>query len=88
VLSALWPKTPRHPTADGRAVGELKTGDQVDSVEIRSAERVPYTEPYTYDILADSESGAYFAGGVLIGSTLTRSTSEPRFPSTRASSAQ
>jgi hypothetical protein len=62
--------SPRHPTADGRLIGELRIGERLDHVEIRAVERVPYGEPYTYDILADSESGAYFAGGVLIGSTL------------------
>jgi hypothetical protein len=62
--------SPRHPTADGRLVGELQAGELLDGVVIRSVERVPYTQPYTYDILADSAPGAYFAGGVLIGSTL------------------
>jgi len=31
---------------------------------------VPYAEAYTYDVLPDSDSGSYFAGGVLIGTTL------------------
>jgi hypothetical protein len=31
---------------------------------------VPYLHDATYDILPDSSSGAYFASGVLIGSTL------------------
>jgi hypothetical protein len=62
--------SPRHPTADGRTIGELRVADRVDGVVVLSVERVPYGEPYTYDILADSPSGAYFAGGVLIGSTL------------------
>jgi hypothetical protein len=35
------------------------------------AERLPYTEPRTFDILPASQSGAYFAGGALIGSSLS-----------------
>jgi hypothetical protein len=31
---------------------------------------VPYAYDRTYDILPASESGGYFAGGVLIGSTM------------------
>ncbi len=30
-----------------------------------------YRHQHTYDILPESDSGAYFAGGVLIASTLT-----------------
>jgi len=62
--------SPRHPTADGRAIGSFVVGEAIDGVSVLNVERVPYGEPYTYDILADSDSGAYFAGGVLIGSTL------------------
>jgi hypothetical protein len=62
--------SPRHPTGDGREVGSLIAGEKLDGVRIILAERVAYDKPYTYDILADSPSGAYFAGGVLIGSTL------------------
>jgi hypothetical protein len=59
-----------HPTADGRTFGELRQGDTLDGVRIVSVERVAYTELYTYDILPASDSATYFAGGVLIGSTL------------------
>ncbi|HET7539334.1 MAG TPA: hypothetical protein VFK05_05660 [Polyangiaceae bacterium] len=62
--------SPRHPTADGRQIGSLVAGEALDGTRIVSVERVPYSQPFTYDILADSASGAYFAGGVLIGSTL------------------
>ena len=60
----------RHPTADGRTFGDLSTGDALDSVEIVSVEVIPYQYPFTYDILPDSDTGIYFAGGVAIGSTL------------------
>jgi hypothetical protein len=62
--------SPGHPTADGRSFGALRAGDTLDGVEIVSARAVPYTHDATYDILPASDSGAYFAGGVLVGSTL------------------
>ena len=62
--------SPSHPTADGRTFADLAAGDRLDDVALDSVRRVPYTEAYTYDILPDSDSGAYFAGGVLIGTTL------------------
>jgi len=59
-----------HPTADGRTFGDLHAGGSLDGVQINSAELVPYGHDSTYDILPASDTGAYFAGGVLIGSTL------------------
>ena len=59
-----------HPTADGRSFGVLRSGDQLDGVRIVSATTIPYLHDATYDILPDSDTGAYFAGGVLVGSTL------------------
>jgi hypothetical protein len=59
-----------HPTADGRNFGDLRPGDRLHSTSVISADRVAYRYPYTYDILPDSDSGTYFAGGVLIGSTM------------------
>jgi hypothetical protein len=63
--------SPRHPTADGRTFGDLRAGDALDGFKITRAELVPYTHPFTYDILPASESHTYFAGGALIGTTLT-----------------
>jgi hypothetical protein len=60
-----------HPTADGRTFGDLRAGDSLDGVAIRDVETVPYAHPFTYDILPASDSGTYFAGGVLVGSTLS-----------------
>ena len=65
--------TPGHPTADGRRFEALAGGDRLDGIEITAAELVPYRHDATYDILPDSDTGAYFAGGVLIGSTLAES---------------
>ena len=49
---------------------ELGPGDRLGDAEIVSVEMIPYPEPFTYDILPASDTGAYFAGGALIGSTL------------------
>jgi hypothetical protein len=38
--------------------------------EVASIRVVPYGHDATYDILPDSDTGTYFAGGALIGSTL------------------
>ena len=63
--------SPRHPTADGRHFSDLVAGDFVDGVRVIAARLVDYDQPFTYDILPDSDSGTYFAGGTLIGSTLS-----------------
>jgi hypothetical protein len=63
--------SPRHPTADGRHFSDLVAGDVVDGVRVTASKLVAYDQPFTYDILPDSDSGTYFAGGTLIGSTLS-----------------
>jgi hypothetical protein len=62
--------SPRHPTADGRTFGDLREGDRLDGARVVRVELVPYAHPFTHDILPASSTGAYFAGGALIGSTL------------------
>jgi hypothetical protein len=59
-----------HPTADGRTFGDLLAGDRLDGHELISAEIVPYSYPFTYDVLPGSKTGTYFAAGALIGSTI------------------
>ena len=59
-----------HPTADGRSFGQLDAGDSLAGLTVVSAESVPYSFSFTYDILPDSDTATYFAGGALIGSTL------------------
>jgi hypothetical protein len=61
-----------HPTADGRTLAVLGPGAELDGVKVLSVEQVPYAHAHTYDILPDSDTGTYYAGGVLIGSTLFR----------------
>jgi hypothetical protein len=62
--------SPRHPTAEGRIFADLRPGDRLDGARVVEATLIPYTHPFTHDILPDSDTGTYFAGGVLIGSTL------------------
>lgn len=69
-----------HPTADGRNIGVLRSGDQLDGVRVVSAKTIPYSHDATYDILPESDSGAYFAGGVLVGSTLANDAVRVDYP--------
>jgi len=62
-----------HPTADGRSFGGLVRGGWLDGVEIRDVQTIPYRHAATYDILPDSDTGSYFAAGVLVASTLAES---------------
>jgi len=59
-----------HPTADGRTFADLRAGGDLDGVLIVERTIIPYRSSYTYDILPASDTGTYFAGGVLVGSTL------------------
>jgi len=69
-----------HPMANQKNIGELEVGELVfgglvnselvNGVEIIKIQTVPYTSGFTYDILPDSETGFYFANGILMGSTL------------------
>jgi hypothetical protein len=61
-----------HPTADGRSFGQLGVGDSLAGLDVVDVEAVPYSYSFTYDILPDSDTATYFAGGALIGSTLAR----------------
>jgi len=62
--------SPGHPTADGRRVGDLIAGDVLDAARVAGTERVRYRGGATYDILPAGATGAYWANGVLLGSTL------------------
>jgi hypothetical protein len=62
--------SPGHPTVDGRRVGDLAAGGTLDGARIASAARVTYSGGATYDILPAGATGAYWANGVLLGSTL------------------
>jgi hypothetical protein len=62
--------SPGHPTADGRRVGDLRAGDVLDGAAVLSATLERYAGGSTFDVLPAGESGAYWADGVLLGSTL------------------
>lgn len=64
--------TAGHPLADGRPLSTLRPGSDVLGASVVSVTDIPYAHDFTYDILPDSTTGAYFASGVLIGSTLAR----------------
>ena len=59
-----------HPTADARTLALVTPGSELGGVRVLAVDEVPYTEAFTYDILPASDTGAYFAAGALIGSTL------------------
>ena len=59
-----------HPTADGRTFGEIAEGDSFDGVAVVAASTVPFAHAFTVDILPGSDSGTYYAAGVLVGSTM------------------
>lgn len=59
-----------HPTADGRTFGALRAGDRLGGQRVDAVSSVAYAYDATYDVLPASDTGAYFAAGALIGSTL------------------
>jgi hypothetical protein len=65
----LW-ASPGHPTSEGWQLGNLKAGEFLDGARITQAERVPYGQGYTFDILPSGGTGFYWANGILMGSTL------------------
>ena len=62
--------SPNHPAAGGRPIGLLRAGDAFDGAYVRSANLVPYWDRATYDLLPDSDTGEYWANGILLDSTL------------------
>ena len=61
--------SPGHPLLDGRTVGELRVGDVLDGATIMSVAREPY-RGQTHDVLPAGTTGAYWANGVLLRSSL------------------
>ncbi len=61
-----------HPTADGRAIGNLRVGDALDGSPVTLAEKVFYRADATFDVLPSGETGLYWANGILLRSTLYR----------------
>lgn len=63
--------SPGHPLVDGRAVGSLAIGDLLDGSSVAGIVRLPY-RGRTYDLLPAGTTRAYWADGILLGSTLRR----------------
>jgi hypothetical protein len=63
--------SPGHPTADGRAIGALEPGDQLDGSRVLAAVLLDYAGEATFDLLPSGPTGTYFVNGVLLGSTLS-----------------
>jgi hypothetical protein len=59
-----------HQIGDGRPIGSLRVGDQVEGVTITNIEVVQDVFGRTYDLLPSGETGEYWADGVLMRSTL------------------
>lgn len=59
-----------HPTILGSLVRDLHVGDTYDASRVISTELVPYWDNKTYDLLPNSDTGEYWANGILLGSTL------------------
>lgn len=62
--------SPGHKTGDGRPVGTLRAGGELDSSTITTSELVPYAGGRTYDLLPAGATGRYWANGILMSSTL------------------
>jgi hypothetical protein len=62
--------SPGHRTADGRQLGTLAVGDRLDGSTIATWQLVPYAGDRTYDLLPAGTTGTYWAGGILLSSTL------------------
>jgi hypothetical protein len=62
--------SPGHRTADGRPLGDLAAGEQLDGSTITLSELVPYAGDRTYDLLPAGPTGTYWAGGIQLVSTL------------------
>jgi len=62
--------SPGHPLADGRPLGDLRIGDEVDGSRVVSLDVLAYDADSTFDLVASGPTGGYFAGGIPMLSTL------------------
>jgi len=70
--------SPGHPTAEGRALGEYAAGDRLDGAVVVATARISNNGRATFDILPSGPTGEYWAGGVLLRSTLTSRPCSPQ----------
>ena len=64
--------SPNHPLMSGQPIASLHVGDVYDGAEVVSAELIPYWDTATYDLLPDGATGAYWANGIPLRSTLSK----------------
>ena len=63
--------SPGHPLPDGRPLGTIRSGDEIDSAIVVSAILEAYGGGFTLDLLPDGPTGFYIADGVPLASTLS-----------------
>jgi hypothetical protein len=63
--------SPGHRTSDGRPLGTLSIGDEVDGSKVTLWELVTYDSSRTYDLLPAGPTGEYWANGIPLSSTLS-----------------
>jgi hypothetical protein len=62
--------SPGHPLADGRLLGDLRTGDEVDGSPVLAADLIAYDGARTHDIAVAGPTGIYLVNGIALESTL------------------
>lgn len=62
--------SPGHPLADGRLIGQLRSGEVVDGSVVVTADLLSYLGGHTYDMVVSGPTGTYFVDGIPLGSTL------------------
>ena len=62
--------SPGHPALDGTPLRALHPGATYDGATVEEVELLSYEHDSTFDLLPAGETGAYWADGVLVGSTL------------------
>jgi hypothetical protein len=62
--------SPAHPTAEGKALGDYRLGDNLDGATVIDMECLTYKSKKTYDILPDGPTGDYWANRILLKSTI------------------
>ena len=62
--------SPGHRLPDGRRIGDLRPGDPVNGATVASAALEAYDGGATFDLLPSGGTGAYWANGILLASTL------------------
>jgi len=58
-----------HPDAEGRPLGTLARGDQLDGSSVIKVEVIPLSGDQTWDVLPSGSTGLYVADGVVLRST-------------------